>query len=108
MDDNPLEEFARRQEARRERLRGKLRAVLLTEGPHRGAHVAPEAPRMIERHTGYGWEPFMIVSNYAAAQRILNPPSLATAEDRPDEWDRPALARGRGRHRKPSARGDSA
>ncbi|WP_256962461.1 DUF6087 family protein, partial [Streptomyces sp. NRRL B-24572] len=50
-DDEPLEEWARRRAERQADSKGKLRAVPLGDGPHRGAHVEPEAPRAIEEWT---------------------------------------------------------
>ncbi|MFJ8676290.1 DUF6087 family protein [Streptomyces sp. NPDC093589] len=41
-DEEPLEDWARRREERRNALKGKLRVVALTEGPHRGAHLEPD------------------------------------------------------------------
>ncbi|MGG7574158.1 DUF6087 family protein [Streptomyces sirii] len=100
MHEEPLDEWARRREERRAASKGKLRAVPLTEGPHRGAHVAPDAPRVIQEWTGTEWETVGIVDNLAAAKALLHPPQ--PVEEKPAEWDRPALGKGRGRHRKPS------
>ncbi len=102
MDDNPLEEWLRRREAQRRRFVGRLRAVPLGEGPHRGAHTNPQAPRVIQRHNGDGWETISIVDNWAAAQRILNPGVPDESGEQRTEWDRPPLGKGTGRHRKPS------
>ncbi|MFE7889315.1 DUF6087 family protein [Streptomyces sp. NPDC057412] len=41
-----------------------------------------------------------LVSDLAAAKTVLYPPQ--PAEQKPAEWDRPALGKGRGRHRKPT------
>ncbi|MER6567016.1 DUF6087 family protein [Streptomyces sp. NPDC001093] len=100
MHEEPLEEWARRREERRNASKGRLRAVPLTSGPHRGTHVEPGAPRAIEEWNGIQWVTVGIVPDLAAAQALLYPPPAV--EERPAEWDRPALGRGRGRHRKPS------
>ncbi|WP_437053408.1 DUF6087 family protein [Streptomyces sp. enrichment culture] len=101
MHEESLEEWARRREERRNATRGKLRAVPLTEMPHRGAHVDPEAPRVIERWTGTEWETVGLVENLAAAKALMFPPP--PIEEKPAQWDRPpGLGPGRGRHRKPT------
>ncbi|MFJ9772034.1 DUF6087 family protein [Kitasatospora sp. NPDC101157] len=70
-EDEPLASWAERRE---QRLRpvGQLRAVRLTVGRQRGAHVAPDEPRLIMRWDGYQWLPETVAENYAAAQRILH------------------------------------
>ncbi|MFI8348533.1 DUF6087 family protein [Streptomyces sp. NPDC085596] len=100
-DDEPLEEWARRRDARQAGSKGKRRAMPLGEGPHRGAHVDPGAPRAIEEWTGTDWAAIGVVESLAAAQAVLYPPP--PVQEKPAEWDRPALGRGRGRHRKPTA-----
>ncbi|MER6443680.1 DUF6087 family protein [Streptomyces venezuelae] len=100
MNEEPLEEWARRREERRARSMGKLRAVPLTSGPHRGAHVDPAAPRAIEQWDGTQWVTVGIADDLAAAKALLYPPPLPVAEERPAEWDRPAPGKGRGRHRR--------
>ncbi|MEV7277641.1 DUF6087 family protein [Streptomyces sp. NPDC093111] len=100
-DDEPLEEWARRRAERQADSRGKLRAVPLGDGPHRGAHVEPDAPRAIEEWTGTEWKVVGIVENLAAAKAVLYPPP--PVQEKPAEWDRPAMGKGRGRHRKPPA-----
>ncbi|MFD5427707.1 DUF6087 family protein [Streptomyces sp. NPDC127084] len=100
-DEEPLAEWARKRDERREQARGRLRAVPLTEGPHRAAHVAPGAPRAIQEFDGTGWVTVGVAADLAAAKAILFPPQ--PPEERPVEWDRPALGKGRGRHRKPAA-----
>ncbi|NUL24942.1 DUF6087 family protein [Streptomyces lunaelactis] len=99
-DEEPLENWARRREERRNASKGKLRAVPLSSGPHRGAHVEADAPRVIQEWTGTEWETVGVVANLAAAQALLYPPQ--PAEEKPAQWDRPALGKGRGRHRKPT------
>ncbi|MFJ9789355.1 DUF6087 family protein [Streptomyces globosus] len=100
-DEEPLEEWARRREERQAAARGKLRAVPLGAGPHRGTHVEPDTPRVIEEWTGTGWEALCVVEGLAAAKAVLYPPR--PTENRLAERDRPALGEGRGRHRKPTA-----
>ncbi|HJD84899.1 DUF6087 family protein [Kitasatospora aureofaciens] len=70
-EDEPLASWAERRE---QRLRpvGQLRSVRLTGGRQRGAHVAPEGPRLIVRWDGYQWLPEAVAEDYAAAQRILH------------------------------------
>ncbi|MEU9489879.1 DUF6087 family protein [Streptomyces decoyicus] len=99
-DEEPLENWARRREERRNTSKGKLRAVPLTEGPHRGAHVEPNAPRAIQEWTGTEWVTVGVVESLAAAKALLFPPP--PVQEKPAEWDSPALGKGRGRHRKPS------
>ncbi|MBT2396282.1 DUF6087 family protein [Streptomyces sp. ISL-100] len=100
-DEEPLEDWARKREERRNASKGKLRAVPLTGGPHRGAHVDPDAPRAIQEWTGTEWETVAVAEDLAAAKALLFPP--APVEEKPTEWDRPpGLGKGRGRHRKPT------
>lgn len=99
-EQEPLEDWARRREERRHATKGKRRAAPLTEGPHRGQHVDPDAPRVIQEWNGTEWETVALVSNLAEAKSVLYPPQ--PAEQKPTEWDRPALGKGRGRHRKPT------
>ncbi|MEU2231296.1 DUF6087 family protein [Streptomyces vietnamensis] len=99
-DDEPLEEWARRRDARQAASKGKRRAVPLGEGPHRGVHVDPGAPRAIEEWTGTEWTAVGVVENLDAAKALLYP--SPHGQEKPAEWDRPALGKGRGRHRKPN------
>ncbi|GLF92771.1 DUF6087 family protein [Streptomyces yaizuensis] len=70
MDDEPLSVWAERRDAKI----GRLRAVPVVEGPGpRGAHLRPEAPRVIERWNGHIWEPYALVPSLAEAQRLLYP-----------------------------------
>ncbi|MET8682345.1 DUF6087 family protein [Streptomyces sp. NPDC004647] len=98
MNEEPLEEWARRREERRAQTKGKLRAVPLTSGPHRGAHVEPDAPRVIQEWDGAHWVTVGVVDDLNAAKALLYPPQ--PVEERPATWDRPALGKGRGRHRR--------
>ncbi|MFE9928578.1 DUF6087 family protein [Streptomyces sp. NPDC005533] len=100
-DEEPLEEWARRRDERRSETKGKLRAVPIGGGPHRGTHVDPGSPRVVEVWTGEAWEPVCLVENLIAAKALLYPPQ--PVGDKPAEWDRPPLGKGRGRHRKPTA-----
>ncbi|WP_330280491.1 MULTISPECIES: DUF6087 family protein [unclassified Streptomyces] len=99
-EQESLEDWARRREERQNASKGKRRAVPLTEGPHRGQHVAPDAPRVIQEWDGTEWETVSLVSDLAEAKTVLYPPQ--PAEQKAAEWDRPALEKGRGRHRKPT------
>ncbi|MEU2159329.1 DUF6087 family protein [Streptomyces sp. NPDC019396] len=91
MDDEPLAEWARRRDERRAQTRGRLRAVPLTEGPHRAAHISPATPRAIQRWDGTEWVTESIAANLASAQALLYPPQ--PVEERPAEWDRPLSVR---------------
>ncbi|MCX4912066.1 DUF6087 family protein [Streptomyces sp. NBC_00687] len=99
-EQEPLADWARRREERRDALKGKRRAVPLTEGPHRGQHVEPDTARVIQEWNGTEWETVGLVSNLAAAKATLYPPQ--SADQKVAEQGRPALAKGRGRHRKPT------
>ncbi|MFJ2595160.1 DUF6087 family protein [Streptomyces erythrochromogenes] len=99
-DDEALEEWARRRAERQAASKGKRRAVPLGDGPHRGAHVDPGAPRAIEEWTGTEWAVVGVVEDLATAQALLYPPP--PVQEKPAEWDRPAMGKGRGRHRKPT------
>ena len=100
-EQEPLEDWARRREERRDASKGKRRALPLTEGPHRGQHVEPDAPRVIQEWNGTEWDTIGLVSDLAAAKTVLYPPQ--PAEQKPAEWDRPALGKGRGRHKEPTS-----
>ncbi|MFD0437233.1 DUF6087 family protein [Streptomyces chartreusis] len=99
-DQEPLEEWARRREERQNASKGKIRAIPLTQGPRRGQHAEPDAPRVIQEWNGSDWETIGVVEDLTAAKAILYP--APPVEEKPAEWDRPALGKGRGRHRKPS------
>jgi hypothetical protein len=102
MQEEPLAEWARRREERRAAAKGKLRAFPLTSGPNRGTHVEPDAPRVIEEWNGTEWATMCVVGDLTAAKTLLYPPQ--PVEEKPGEWNRPALGKGHGRHRKPSPR----
>jgi hypothetical protein len=95
MDDESLSEWAERRDAKI----GQLRAVPLTPGGGpKGAHLNPDAPRVIERWNGHAWECHMIASNLPEARRILYPESEVTPALGPAPK---VLGPGTGRHRKP-------
>lgn len=71
----------------------------LGNGPHCGGHVDPAAPRALEEWTGTEWAVVGIAESLAAAKAVLYPPPV---QEKPAKWDRPAMGKGRGRHRKPS------
>ncbi|MFF9074491.1 DUF6087 family protein [Streptomyces sp. NPDC014872] len=98
MEDEPLAEWARRRDERRARATGRLRAVALAEGPYRAAHVDPNAPRAIQEFDGTQWVTLSLAVDLAAAKAVLYPPQPEA--ERPAEWDRPAMAKGTGRHRR--------
>ncbi|MEU8543037.1 DUF6087 family protein [Streptomyces sp. NPDC048717] len=98
MNEEPLEKWARRREERRAAATGKRRAVPLTEGPHRAAHVELDAPRVIQEWTGTQRETIGVAEDLNAAKSLLYPPQ--PVQDKPAEWDRPALGPGKGRHRR--------
>ncbi|MFJ6101834.1 DUF6087 family protein [Streptomyces sp. NPDC092359] len=86
---------------RKDAAKGRRRAVPLGDGPHRGFHVDPGAPRAIEEWNGTEWAVIGVVENLAAARVLFYPPP--PEPEKPTEWDRPLLGKGRGRHRKPSS-----
>ncbi|MFE4633104.1 DUF6087 family protein [Streptomyces sp. NPDC056773] len=94
MNDEPLDRWAARRQGRL-RKPGELKVITLGSGPHRAAHVDPEAPRMILEWDGFAWQALMTVENYAAACQILNPAPQPQQSAEPTPPKRP------GRHRKP-------
>ncbi|MEJ8640152.1 DUF6087 family protein [Streptomyces sp. MS2.AVA.5] len=97
MNEESLEEWARRREERRAQSTGKLRAVPLASGSHRGSHVEPDAPRAVEEWDGAQWVIVGLVDDLAAAKGLLHPPQPVMEKA---EWDRPVGGKGRGRHRR--------
>ncbi|MET9291369.1 DUF6087 family protein [Streptomyces sp. NPDC003077] len=98
--DEPLADWARRRQERRERHIGRLRAIPLAPGA-RGAHVHPQAPRMIVEWTGEQWTPVQVVADLAAAREVLDAPRRpvprpSDSETRLDDGPGP------GRHRRPA------
>ncbi|MEU8526434.1 DUF6087 family protein [Streptomyces sp. NPDC048629] len=96
-DDEPLEQWAARRDGRLRPV-GERKAVPLGSGQRRGAHIAPDAPRLIVEWDGHAWQPVTLVDDYAAACRILNPTPEPPPADAPPA--RPPMAPGMGRHRK--------
>ncbi|MFK8848436.1 MULTISPECIES: DUF6087 family protein [Streptomyces] len=77
-----LEHVAARHDHARQRMVGRLRAVVLALGPVRAAHLYPEAPRLILRHDGYQWTPLTTAADYASAQQLLH----GQVEQRDSAW----------------------
>ncbi|MEU1277849.1 DUF6087 family protein [Streptomyces sp. NPDC005805] len=103
LDDEPLKDWVERRDAKV----GRLRAVPVVpgDGP-RGAHLHPDAPRIIERWNGHTWEPYAFAVDLVQAKALLYP--QAAEPPAPAAAPKP-LGSGTGRHRKPSpgpARGD--
>ncbi|WP_369776343.1 DUF6087 family protein [Streptomyces sp. R33] len=98
MEDEPLDRWAARREGRL-RKPGELKAVTLSSGPQRAAHLDPDAPRLILKWDGFAWQALTTVENYAAACQVLNPSAQAEAAQLPGHT--PRLGKGSGRHRKP-------
>ncbi|XKK59209.1 DUF6087 family protein [Streptomyces sp. ARC32] len=99
-DDASLSAWAER----RDRKIGRLRAVPLVtgDGP-RGTHLAPDAPRVIQRWNGHVWEPHGFAANLAEARRVLHPGTGTGTDPSPETTpgSMPKLRPGTGRHRKP-------
>ncbi|MGH4035218.1 DUF6087 family protein [Actinomycetota bacterium Odt1-20B] len=85
MEDESFEVWARRREMARQRKKGRLRLSALTSGPERGSHVDPQAPRVISRWDGYGWEPVAVAQDWAAAAEMQRP--LGDADERAGRTD---------------------
>ncbi|MGH4033634.1 DUF6087 family protein [Actinomycetota bacterium Odt1-20B] len=85
MADESFEVWARRREMARQRKKGRLRLSALDSGPERGSHVNPEAPRVISRWDGYGWEPVAVARDWAAAAQVQRP--LGDADERAGRTD---------------------
>ncbi len=96
-EEEPLAEWA----ARRDERVGRLRVVPLYEGRRpRGAHVRPREPRVVQRWSGYAWEPYAVTRDLAEALRLVRPP-VEEPRDCPAGESPGALRSGRGRHREP-------
>nr|BFD95996.1 hypothetical protein KitaXyl93_73560 [Kitasatospora sp. Xyl93] len=69
-EDEPLERWAARRDARRRPV-GTLKAVVLgfEDAP---SHLHRGEPRLVSRWDGYQWVPETIVPDYAAAQRLVH------------------------------------
>ncbi|MFE2537084.1 DUF6087 family protein [Streptomyces sp. NPDC059371] len=97
MDDEPLSDWAERRDAKI----GRLRAVPVVPGnAPRGAHVNPDAPRVIERWNGHSWEPYGFAVNLDEAKHLLHPEAAGDPEP-PKRLAPKLLGTGKGRHRKP-------
>ncbi|MFJ6721755.1 DUF6087 family protein [Streptomyces sp. NPDC091259] len=78
---------------------GETRAIPMSEGEVRAAHVNPKTPRLMVRWEGYQWSAVGLAKDFAAAQRIVHPdqsPSLPLPGG-------PVPHKKPGRHRKPPA-----
>ncbi|MFF5090339.1 DUF6087 family protein [Streptomyces niveus] len=75
--------------------RGKWRAALLTEDPHHGAHVEPQAPRAIEEWDGDRWVAVGVADALAVAKSLMSVPRPAGRD------------KDRGRHGKPDPTGEN-
>ncbi|MFJ2895827.1 DUF6087 family protein [Streptomyces sp. NPDC087218] len=94
VDDEPLDEWAARRDANRP-APGERRAVPLGEGPARGRHVDPAAPRGMLEWDGHQWVPSGVAEDRAAAleetgpqnaaERVRLPPSSALPSA-PEPW----------------------
>ncbi|MFF4602783.1 DUF6087 family protein [Streptomyces sp. NPDC001339] len=91
MDDEPLDGWARRREERRAQSKGKLWAVPLTEGLHRGAHVDPCASRVIAVWNGTEWVSVGVVDE------LTTWPAPGPCSTRPS-WSRCSPLSGTARH----------
>ncbi|MGW6971865.1 DUF6087 family protein [Streptomyces sp. NPDC054952] len=104
MEDEPLAQWAARRQGRL-RKPGERRAITLGTGPQRGAHLDPDAPRLILEWDGFAWQVLSTVEDYAAACRALSPTSEAAPADQTETTGpitgRNPLAPGTGRHRRP-------
>ncbi|MFI9029973.1 DUF6087 family protein [Streptomyces sp. NPDC053560] len=60
---------------------GRMRALPLTSGPPRAAHLDPDAPRVVVRWDGQRWKLVAIVADLAAAQELMRP-----AKPGPELW----------------------
>ncbi|MGW0945053.1 DUF6087 family protein [Streptomyces sp. NPDC002623] len=97
MDDEPLEDWAERRDAKV----GRLRAVPVVSGDGpRGSHLNPDAPRAIERWNGHTWEPYGFAADLAEAKAVLYPQAIEPPT--PGPLPKP-LGSGTGKHRKPQA-----
>ncbi|MFF0224754.1 DUF6087 family protein [Streptomyces sp. NPDC004629] len=81
MDEEPLEEWAARRDARRPKP-GDRKAVPLGDGPERGGHVEPDAPRGMVEWNGHQWTPSGVADDHATA---------AQETDQQDEAERVPL-----------------
>ncbi|WP_175412031.1 DUF6087 family protein [Streptomyces sp. TRM64462] len=82
MDDEPLEEWAARRDARRP-LPGARRATPLSDGETRAEHVDPRAPRGVSEWDGHQWVPAGVADSREAAQEATGRDAEADAESVP-------------------------
>ncbi|MFF8196679.1 DUF6087 family protein [Streptomyces bobili] len=66
MDDESLEEWVARREQHRPAPRER-RATPLGDQPEQGAHVAPDAPRLIQEWDGHQWTPTGVAEDLQTA-----------------------------------------
>jgi len=99
--DEPLDAWAARRDRRRAEQReitGHRRVVVLAEGA-RGAHVSPQAPRLLLEWDGSAWVTVGIAQDADQAREFLGhalrPVTEAETGDR-----QPRLGKGTGRHRR--------
>ncbi|MFI1703091.1 DUF6087 family protein [Streptomyces griseoruber] len=72
MDEEPLDEWAARRDARRPEP-GDRKAVPLGDGPERGRHVDPDAPRGMLEWDGHQWTPSGVTDDHATAVEETGP-----------------------------------
>ncbi|WP_280724171.1 DUF6087 family protein [Kitasatospora sp. MAA4] len=65
--------------------------------PQHGAHVNPDAPRLILEWDGFAWQPVNVAENYPAACRAVNHSEAARAVPVPGYSP---VKGGGGRHRR--------
>ncbi|WP_274565106.1 DUF6087 family protein [Streptomyces spiramyceticus] len=73
-DDETLAAWVARRDAQREsdrQITGTRRAVPLVSGPHRAAHVAPDAPRVLLELGQDGWTTVGVAENAHEAAVFL-------------------------------------
>ncbi|WP_055525079.1 DUF6087 family protein [Streptomyces graminilatus] len=96
-DDEPLAEWTARRDARRP-APGDRKAVPLGDGPGRGGHVDPDAPRGVLEWDGHQWTPSAVADDQATAVRETGPwdaagrvclPRLAALPPAPERPFRP-------------------
>ncbi len=101
--DEPLEEWAARRERRRaaeREITGTRRVIPLAEGA-RGAHIAPDAARLLLEWDGTTWATVGVAQNADEARTFLGHiPQAAPACDTEVRPPHPGLGPGHGRHRK--------
>ncbi|MGW2621078.1 DUF6087 family protein [Streptomyces sp. NPDC001500] len=76
MDDESLNEWVVRREAHRPKP-GDRKAVPLGEGPERGGHVDPDAPRGMLEWDGHQWVPAGVAEDHATGAQECGPRDAA-------------------------------